>query len=341
MTTVEHVTTVEQSLEADYDVLRSSAALINLSDVGLVRVEGSGAHDLVQHLLSRDIEFLTPERSITGLLLTEDGTAVDMVSCIVDDDGLVLRTGFGTGRRVADHLEAHATPETVVELLDLEILGVEGPYAWSAIGEVLDPDIASLPFESVLPLGWGDHEITFSRIGVTGEYGYQLCGTTAAIGELREALTGPAVPIGRAAVEVAMLEVRQPLLSRELADGADVLTAGLQWLLDLSKPEFLGREAVVEGHRAGQSHRTIGIEVDAPADGLEGCDLVVDDHRVGTVVWAVRSPQREGALALARIRAELAASGLELAVATNDGSSTARTLSSPYVVPASWGVPIL
>ena len=340
------------SLEADHQALRSNAAILDLSDVGFVHVGGAAATAEVQALFTRDIEFLTPERSITGLLLDSDGRPVDVVSCFMDadGDGVVLRTGFGAGPTVVAHVRANVADNVSVTELDVSALGIEGPYAWSAIGEVLDPDLASLPFEAVLPITWEDHELVFSRTGVTGEYGYQLSGSHEAIAALRERFGASAEPVGRGVVELAMLEVRQPLLARELVDGAGVIEAGLQWLVDITKPAFLGREALLASLDEATS-ATIGGQLDDPgglddagssADLLDGAEVVVGDEVIGHVVWAAQSPSRGATVALSRVRPELAASGLALAVRLADGRVLPyTTLSSPYVIPASWSVPIL
>ncbi len=347
MTTLENPQTdlaptrIERSLESDYETLRSAAALLDLSDVGLIRLTGEGAHELAQRLFTRDIEFLTPERSITGLLLTEDAHVIDVVSCFVDDRGIVLRTSFGSAERVQAHISAAATEGTVVERLDMALIGVEGPYAWSVIGEVLDPDLASLPFESVVALSWRGHEVVFSRTGVTGEYGYQMFGDPVGIEELRSELSVSAQPIGREAVEIAMLEVRQPLLSEELMDGADVLTAGLQWLVDPTKESFQGKEPLLALFEGGIRRSTIGARLAGLHDSLRGNRVLVGGEEVGEVVWTVPAPGRDHTWVLARVRTELTASGLDLDVETPAGPQPVRTLSSPYVVPTSWGVPIL
>src|SRR5689334_5354759 len=74
-------------LAAEYDVIRGSAAKIDLSGAGLVEVTGGDAYDLLQQALARDLEFVTPEQSLISLLLDESGGALDVVTVFHVEDG--------------------------------------------------------------------------------------------------------------------------------------------------------------------------------------------------------------------------------------------------------------
>src|SRR3954454_10844922 len=67
---------------AGYEALRRSAVLIDQSAGGPVRVSGAGALDTLQAALTRDVEFLVPERSRMSLLLASDGSVIDVVTVV-------------------------------------------------------------------------------------------------------------------------------------------------------------------------------------------------------------------------------------------------------------------
>jgi glycine cleavage system aminomethyltransferase T len=64
----------------------------------------------------------------------------------------------------------------------------------------------------------------------------------------------------------------------------------------------------------------------------------VGDEVVGESLHSVFSPGRGEWIGLARLRAELIAPQLDVTVGSDGGSLPARTISAPYVIPASWKV---
>jgi aminomethyltransferase len=328
--------------DVGYLALRESVGFATLDTVEVLRVVGPDARGFVQSIVARDIEFIGPDQAISTLIVDESGHPVDVVHCNLSDDAVEICTGFGRADHVRGILTEHAWPG--IEIGDdteaPAVVTVEGPYAWSVIGKILDPGLASLPFEGVASLTWRDHPVVFSRQGYTAEYGYQFRCPRAVLEELDRALDEQAQRVSVADIERAMIEVRQPVLELELLAEDSVVSAGLNWLVDLAKPEFLGHEAVRAAAAAPPRRLTIGFI--GPTLAARGDDLVVGEQVVGTVVHGIRSPKVGGCIGLARIDAGLAASGLELTLRKADGDRTSvRTASSPYITPASWHVPII
>src|SRR4051812_17771250 len=67
---------------AEYDALRTGAGLIDSSAGGPIRVSGADAIDALQEAITRDVEFLVPDRAQTSLMLRCDGAVVDVVTVV-------------------------------------------------------------------------------------------------------------------------------------------------------------------------------------------------------------------------------------------------------------------
>jgi aminomethyltransferase len=324
------------TLEAEYDAIRSRAAIVDLSGERVIEVSGPDAVEFAQRVLARDVEFLTAERCMTSLVLAEDGAAVDQVVVWGREDGMLLESSAGAGTKLLEHLRAQAGDG--VEIIDrtdeYALFGLEGPYAWGVVGRLIDGELAALPFESVVDTQWDDVDILFARTGVTGEYGYKILVPRDSAAALWAKAVEQAVPAGQDALELAMLEVRQPVLHRESA--ADILEMGAGWLVDITKEDFVGRDAVLAVFNGPVGRRTVGFSGigDVPAAGTE---VTVDGEVIGEVVHAVHSVGLEATLGLVRVPADLAAAGLRFTV----GGSEVTTLTSPYVTPKSWSTPII
>jgi aminomethyltransferase len=334
--------------DAEYRAIRSSAALFDHTAVGLTRLTGD-VIPLLQQVLARDVEFLTPERCMMTLMLADDGEPIDLLTVYSFDDYVLLESSHGRQHAAREHLAAHSRGDGNVEIKALDgewgMLGVEGPYSWGALGRVLDPAITALPYGSVLELDIRGTPVVFSRNGFTGEYGYKLIGPSDIISELWTSLLAQAAPAGQRALQTAMLEVRQPVLHRDCPSRAGIVPAGLQWLTDPMKSEFTGRVRLMAELADRESRRVIGICWTGP-DSPAGAEVLAGENVIGDLVAAEYSPGLGKRLGLAMVDRDLAAAGLALGLrpagqGTGEPDAEAVSLAPPYVVPTSWTTPIL
>jgi aminomethyltransferase len=322
----------------EYAALRGASALLDLSGAGLIAVEGPDAEPFLSSLFTRDIEFLSPETSVMGMLLADDGIPLDVVTILRTDEGFLVETSIGCGSATFDHLQAHTGEHDVqVERRDGDtaLLGFEGPASWVVAGDLLDEPITGLPFQGVRPVTIGGIETLISRTGFTGEFGFKISVDREHAVELWEKLAEHATPAGHAALEIAMTEIRQPIIHRELA-GAEpgVISCGFNWLVDLEKEEFLGRDALLDARDSGDARLAVTFVSNAAA--LEAGAMVgADGEAMGEVVHVVRSPGLDAWCGIARVDADCAGSGLVFAVVGTD--ETVRTMSAPVRIPTSWG----
>lgn len=329
-------------LEQEYRALREKAALLDFSYAGRIMVAGEKAMEYMQQMCTRDLEYLMPDRSLFCLLLDPAARPLDVITVYNHSDSYWVETSPWGRQAVEQLLTAHCIDG--VEIRDLSetyaVLGLEGPYAWQVLSRVADFDVSILSYKGFLPARWQGELFWIARMGYTAEYGYRIYAAPALAEQLWAVLAAEALPVGYHALEVAMLEVRQPLLHRELGEDGNVLRCGLNWLIDLNKEDFLGKEALLIQRQNGYDYLTVGFCTDPAAQLAEGCVVAaVEGTEIGQVVTILYSPGLDKQLGLARLQHEWTASGLELLVRDVNGEwQPIRTLSAPYITPKSWNV---
>jgi glycine cleavage system aminomethyltransferase T len=323
--------------EAEYHTLRDRQGVIDLSSCGLISLVGD-AVGFLQQVLARDVEYLNSERCMVSLVQDEEGVPVDIVTVYGRDDGALLESSFGNVDRLLAHLERYN--DGGIELVrrdDLVIVGLEGPYAWGVVGRLIDQELTALPFEAVAETVWQGHDITLARSGFTGEYGYKIICDVTTASSLWAQAAQIAPPIGQQALEIGMLEVRQPVLYREVGPGDRVQALGYNWLVDSTKEDFVGRDRMLEDDAVT---RTIGFVGDAVV--ADGSAVLAGGEQIGVVVHSLHSFGVGRTLGLMRVHADFAAAGLDLTVSGPGGvEHEVHTKSSTYIVPKSWSVPII
>jgi glycine cleavage system aminomethyltransferase T len=337
---------VVSSIEQEYDAVRNHVGIFDFSALGKIKVSGKCAMEYLQLLVTRDIEYLAPEKSAVTLMLDDAGQVVGMVTVLNFEEYYLVETWPTAHEKVLDWMRKQSSEDVVIEDVSTQyaIIGVEGPQSWELTQKLVDFEITSLPYQGFFETEWEGNDIVVARIGYTAEYGYQFMIREEQAPKLLEVLLQEGVPFeaqlcGWKVLDPCMLEVRQPNIDLEL-DQRNLFEAALNWLVDFRKDEFVGRDAVLNMKEQGFQRSMVGFSAPQDVNVREGDAIKVEDDVVGQVVCAVNSGVLGKKLGLAMLDNKYAVSGLELAVDAG-GLSAINTISSPYILPKSWSIKMI
>jgi glycine cleavage system aminomethyltransferase T len=317
----------------ELSALRERSVMLDLHGVSWIDITGDAAAASVDRLVTKDVEFLFPQRTAAALVLDVDGSVVDAVIVHRTADGFALEGSIGSGTTLLEHVTAHVDGDVVVRRADdLWVAGLEGPQSWEIVGDVFGQELVGLPYQEARRVTWNDTELLIVRVGHTSEFGFRIYGPTSSASALAATLRERAPAAGYDALLTAMLEDRQPCAA---TSGFPSVTAGgLQWLVDARKADFVGRRAVIDEVQTTLD-APIGVIADEPIQ-----NSAVVSHggaSVGVIERSTFSPTLDKWLGVAVVDRDVALPGETFSVATAEGESvTARSVSSPYVVPRSW-----
>jgi aminomethyltransferase len=150
--------------------------------------------------------------------------------------------------------------------------------------------------------------VILARTGYTGEDGFEVfVGATDAPSVWDAILEAGgdrgAGPVGLGARDTLRLEKQFRLYGQDMDETVSALEAGLAWVVDMDKGDFVGRDALAAQKKAGVPRATIGLKV-AGAGRLiprAGCPVLVQEDIIGEVTSGSFSPTLEQGIALARI----------------------------------------
>jgi aminomethyltransferase len=310
----------------EYAALRARCTVFDLSPVTKQRVTGPDALPFLNRLLTRDASRIKPGHVGYCIWCNDEGQVID--------DGTLFHLSEGVYRlcsqeRQLDWLRASALGFDVAiaeETDDVAALALQGPTSCAvlkALGfagiEHLRPfAMRTFPFE-----GTG---LTVSRTGFTGDLGYELWIEPARAEVLWDRLFEAGrihgiKPMGTNALEISRIEAGyiQVGIDYVPADQAvrpgrtrSPFELGLDWLVDLGKPNFTGRRALLAEQRRGSKYRLVKLDV---AGTKPAKDAFIYDRRrmqVGTVTSAVWSPAAKANIALASVELPAGTVGQDL-----------------------------
>jgi aminomethyltransferase len=311
--TVDVFTTVEQ----EYFAIRNACSVYDLTPMIKYRITGAGAERYLNRLVTRDVTKLKTGRVAYAVWCNDSGHVID--------DGTIFRHGDSTfllctaERQLNWLLDSAIGFEVAVAEVtdDIAGLSLQGPTSCSVLKKAGCIGIEALkPFE-IGQFILHDLPVTVSRTGFTGDLGYELW-MAPADGEgvwdiLMAAGRSRGIrPIGSQALNMARIEAgfimpNVDFVSSEttahLNRDRSPYELGLEWAVDLHKPHFNGRRALVEEKRRGPRRKLVGLDISGQKPAEQALIYAAKSCRkqIGAVSSGIWSPTCKRNIALAML----------------------------------------
>jgi aminomethyltransferase len=299
--------------QAEYRAVRETAGLMDFTMLRKVDIEGEGAQEFVNSIVTRDVSKLEPGKIAYGALTGEDGKMVDDCTSMMRSPDKIRFCG-ANDRDYDIFREKAPGSITVREFTDaMPHLCLQGPKSREMLQGVANQDLSNEAFpyctfrEDVEIAGI---PVFMTRLGYTAELGYELWVDVSRALELWDALVDHAEPqgmkvIGMVALDLFRIEGGFIIGGIEYDPTVSPFECGLGWSVDFDKGDFQGREALERDKEATQLRLT-SVVLESGGDEASGGKIFVDGEEVGLVTQAIESPYLGGkTLGLAKIRQNL------------------------------------
>ena len=279
--------------------------------MGEIVVTGPDAEKYVNHIFTNDITDAPIHKIYYGMMLYPDGGTVDdlLVYKMAPNHFFIVVNAANIDKDDAWMREQARGFDVVLENKSdyYGQLAVQGPESPSVMEEVLKIPCSELVFYTCKTLKVDGEEIIVSRTGYTGEDGFEIYGSTDFIVKQWDQLMAShrCVPCGLGCRDTLRFEVGLPLYGDELSKDISPVMAGLSMFCKLDKPEFIGKDALVEQKTNGVAQRLRGIELDDKAVPRHGYTVLKDGKPVGIVTTGYRLISVDKSCAVALVDASL------------------------------------
>ena len=293
----------ETGTVAEHMACRTGAALFDVSHLGTVRVQGSGAHGALQWALTNDLDRVrVGAAQYTHLLDPSDASVLDDIIVWWVGPGTfdVMPNASNTDRVVAALTEGSGDLEVVDVTAHRAVIAVQGPEARARLAAAGGDDVASVGRFKVTESRFGEIPVTVAGTGYTGEDGVEMAvGVDDAPAVWQRLVDAGASPAGLGARDTLRLEAGLPLHGHELGPGITPLQAGLGWVVRWDKGDFRGRAALEVERDAGPHRRLRGLLAEKGRPPRDGCAVRRGDGEVGAITSGNFSPVLGQGIALA------------------------------------------
>jgi len=363
------VSVYEMHHEHEYNAIRNSAALIDISPLFKYRVTGRDATKFVNRVISRDINKVAVDQVIYCCWCDPEGKVID--------DGTITRLGENDYRWTAADPSLRWFRQNALGL-DVSIediseqtaaLALQGPTSGRLLHAVTDAKIENLKYFRVTRGKIAGVPVDISRTGYTGDLGFEVWMPWKDAVKVWDALIvkGKAFdihPAGMIALDIARIEAGLILIEVDYISSKKALIEsqkyspaeiGLGKLVDLKKETFVGREALGREAKKGAERALVGLEINwnevealyeklkmAPQVPSMASRVAVPVYRngrqVGKATSTTWSPTLKRMIALACVSRESSAVGttlgIEMTVEAVRQAVSAKVVPMPFFNPA-------
>ena len=269
------VSVYEMHHEHEYNAIRNSAALIDISPLFKYKVTGKDATKFVNRVISRDINKVAIDQVIYCCWCDPEGKVID--------DGTITRLAENEYRWTAadpslrwfqqNALGLNVRIEDITE--QVAALALQGPTSGRLLNAVAEADITNLKYFRVTHGKIAGVNVDISRTGYTGDLGFEIWMPWRDAVKVWDELNskGKAFdihPAGMIALDIARIEAGLILIEVDYTSSKKALIdaqkfspaeIGLAKLVDLKKETFVGREALAREAKKGADRALVGLEI--------------------------------------------------------------------------------
>jgi len=325
--------------------LRNNVGVIDVSNFGKYEIKGAGAGAWLDRIVANHIPKEVGRSCLTPLLGVRGGIAGDFTITKLGDEHYFM-VGSGIAERYHErYFNAVERPDTVsFESVTEAYCGfnVAGPKSRELLSRLTQTDLSNdnWKFMRSKQITIAGIEAIGIRVSFTGDLGWEIYVPTEQQLKLYEALleTGADLgvrPVGGRSLGSLRIEKGYGSWSREYSPEYWPHEVGLDRLIKMDKPEFLGKEAYAKIKDLPPRELLVGLIVDTDnADASGGEPIFLPDGTpVGRVSSGAYGYTVEKSVALCFIKTEHAVSGAEFDVAILGKPHRAVMLDAPAFDP--------
>jgi aminomethyltransferase len=306
----------------EHRAVRNDCGVFDVSHMGELEVEGPRAAELLQGVLSNDLDRVELGGAQYTLLTNERGGIVDdLIVYRLEDFRFLLIVNAANVQTDYEWLKERELRGSDVRDISDEcaLLAVQGPRSIERLG-----------LDDAPAFTWAQGEIDgvecmVNRTGYTGERGVELLVAAEDGPALWDAvLERGAVPCGLGARDTLRLEVCYPLHGNDITAETDAISAGLGWVCAL-ETEFTGVDELRRIKADGPERRLTAFVMREKAIPRSGMAIAEG----GAVTSGSLSPMLDVGIGMGYVPAELAQAGTSLTIDVRGRPRRAEVVAKP------------
>ncbi len=311
------------SIVEEHHAVRKDVGMFDISHMGQFIVEGAGARAWLNTMLTNNLDKLEVGTGQYTFLLNEGGGIID--------DLIAYRTGEQTfllvvnASRIEEDLgwlDRHRPKGIDLKNRSADFGGVaiQGPRVLDLFHTLLGLEVDLPARNHIVDAVVDGMRISIARTGYTGEDGVEVFFSAQDAARfwntvLQKGAAFGLKPCGLGARDTLRLEMCYPLNGSDLSPEHNPIEAGLGFFVDLSKPNFVGRDTLLRTKENGPAQKLVPFRMDGKGPPPRPHYSVFENgQRIGEVTSGTLSPSLNYGIGMAYVSAPHAKIGNKIEI---------------------------
>jgi aminomethyltransferase len=309
------------SILEEHQAVRNNVGIFDISHMGQLIVSNPAAAGWLNTMLTNNIDKLEVDQGQYTFLLNERGGIIDdlIVYRIEERKFLLVVNAARTDEDFAwldRHLPAVEAAVSVANQVridnrsaDFGGIAIQGPRVAELFHALFGEDVYPPARNHIVDLDLDGMRLSIARTGYTGEDGVEIFFSAKDAARFWNAVLEKGErfgikPCGLGARDTLRLEVCYPLNGSDLSPERNPIEAGLGFFVDLTKPNFIGREPLLKAKESGSPEKLVAFRMEAKGPPPRPHYSVFDNsERIGEVTSGTLSPSLNYGIGMAYVSA--------------------------------------
>ncbi len=273
----------------EHQKVRSHVGIFDVSHMGQIIISGLKANQFLQRILVSNIHSLQAGQSQYSLICNENGGIIDDLLVYRFPEIYMLVVNASNLEKNLNWLQKQNKENICIKNKSNEIslIALQGPSSRLLISDLFGSCVESLSFCHFVQTTKYGSSLTISRTGYTGELGYELYCTLENVEACWEELAEKGVKYGLVyaglgARDLLRMEMKYCLYGNDIDENTTPFEAGLRWVVDLDKEDFIGKSVLSKFLKNG-TKQLVCFQLEEKAIPRKGYPICVEGHPIGMV----------------------------------------------------------
>jgi len=308
----------------EHQAVRNNVGIFDISHMGQLIVERTGACEWLNTMLTNNVGKLEVGMGQYTFLLNKRGGIIDdlIVYRIGEQEFLLVVNAARADEDFAwlqNHLKEQGSPcKLINRSADFGGVAIQGPRIAELFHAVFGANTDLPSRNSIAEFPFDGTTVSVARTGYTGEDGIEVFfRATDAVKFWNVALEKGTPfgikPCGLGARDTLRLEMCYPLNGSDLSPERNPIEAGLGFFVDLTKPNFIGRDVLLETKEKGPCEKLVSFRMKEKGPPPRPHYAIFENgERVGEVTSGTLSPSLNWGIGMAYVSTARAKIGAQI-----------------------------
>jgi aminomethyltransferase len=311
------------SIVEEHQAVRNNVGIFDISHMGQLIVDGTGAREWLNTMLTNNVGKLDVGTGQYTFLLNQRGGIIDdlIVYRIGQQKFLLVINAARTDEDFA-WLQGHLPAANAVQLTnrsaDFGGVAIQGPRIVDLFHALFGSDTDLPSRNSIADFPFQGTTVSVARTGYTGEDGIEVFFRAPDAvkfwnASLEKGKSSGIRPCGLGARDTLRLEMCYPLNGSDLSPERNPIEAGLGFFVDLTKSNFIGRDVLLETKEKGPREKLVPFRMKEKGPPPRPHYAVFENgERIGEVTSGTLSPSLNWGVGMAYVSTACAKTGAQI-----------------------------